>query len=214
MVPFFFDSYGVNTFDDTVTTNADVNVTNSSGSLVYVTRYSLITEANTQIGLLTYVPDSFTPGFGNITVSTFYDKTFYDWDLYKYDSYVECGYDFSGDLLLKKTAPFAIVYCRSTEEGFTPAPDFDPINPSGLFLSAYWDFKDYPSSKQQVYKIKPTALVNEMDLSDNGQNKSVITTRLKIRGKGRSMRLRFDAEDGKNFVLLGYSVLTGTNARF
>jgi hypothetical protein len=137
-----------------------------------------------------------------------------DWDTGQYDSFVETGYDFGGDLLLKKSAPYVTVYCRSTEEGFGGAPEYTPINASGLFMEAYWDFKKLASTRQQVYRLKPTAVVNTEDLTDNNQTKTVVTSRLKVRGSGRSMRLRFDAEEGKNFILLGYSVLVGANARF
>jgi len=81
-------------------------------------------------------------------------------------------------------------------------------------MEAYWDFKDYASTRQQVYLPKPTPIVDPSNLSDTGQNKSVVTTRLKVRGSGRSMRLKFEAEEGKNFILLGYSVLVGANVRF
>jgi hypothetical protein len=137
-----------------------------------------------------------------LTVSSFSSKEFVDWGTDDYDAYVECGYDFAGDLLLKKNSPYVVVLCRSTEEGYGPAPNYIPINPSGLFLEAYWDFRDYPSSRQQVYRVKPTAVLNVSDLSDNGQTKSVVTSRMKVRGHGRSMRLKFIAEEGKNFVLL------------
>jgi hypothetical protein len=40
---------------------------------------------------------------------------------------------------------------------------------------------------------------------------TVITTRMKVRGRGRSMRIKFESEQGKDFVLLGYSVLGGVN---
>ena len=106
------------------------------------------------------------------------------------------------------------VLCRSTQEGYGVPPNYEVINPSGLFLEAYWDFKDYPATRQQVYRIKPTPVLNVNDRSDTGQNKSVVTSRLKVRGYGRSMRMKFVAEEGKNFVLLGYSAVIGTNARF
>lgn len=204
---FFFDAYANETFQDTVTDDALDIVTDDALADVYVITSNLIRDSSTQLGVLTY-------SAGKLTVATFSSKTFLDWTTEPYDCYVECGYDFSGDMLLKKTAPYVTVYCRSTEEGFGPGPTYTPINPSGLFLEAYWDFKDFPSSKQQVYLVKPTPVVNPSNLSDNDQNKSVVTSRLKVRGKGRSMRLKFVAEEGKNFILLGYSVLVGVNARF
>jgi hypothetical protein len=206
MALYFFDAYGSEEFEDTVVDENGDDVVDSTADLVWVTGYNLIRGSSTQLGVLTY-------SAGKLTVSSFSNKDFVDWDSLNYDSYVVAGYDFVGDLLLKKSAPYVTVYTRSTEEGFTPIT-FEPINPSGLFMEAYWDFKDYASTRQQVYRPKPTPVVTPSNLSDTGQNKSVVTTRLKVRGNGRSMRLKFEAEEGKNFILLGYSVLVGANVRF
>ncbi len=202
----FFDAYGSETFEDTVYDVSEATVTDAGGDAVWVTGYNLIRTSSTQLGALTYTN-------GKLTVSSFSNKSFVDWGTETYNSYVVAGYDFAGDMLLKKSAPYVIVYLRSTEEGFESVT-FDPINPSGLFLEAYWDYKSYASTRQQCYLPKPTPVVDPSNLADTGQNKSVVTTRLKVRGNGRSMRLKFEAEEGKNFVLLGYSVLVGVNARF
>ena len=207
MALYFFDAYGSEEFNDVVTDNALAAVTDAALADVYTIGYNLIRNSQTQLGVLTFSANA-------LTVSSFSSKRFVDWGTENYSAYVECGYDFAGDLLLKKNSPYIVVLCRSTEEGYGPAPNYTPINPSGLFLEAYWDFKDYPSSRQQVYRVKPSAVINTSNLSDNGQTKSVVTSRMKVRGQGRSMRLKFIAEEGKNFVLLGYSALVGVNARF
>ena len=207
MALFFFDAYGSEQFNDVVTDNALDDVTDGALEDVYTIGYNLISNSQTQVGVLTFSSNA-------LTVSSFSSKEFVDWGTEDYSAYVECGYDFAGDLLLKKNSPYIVVLCRSTEEGFRPFPDYSVINPSGLFMEAYWDFKDYPTSRQQVYRVKPSAVLNTSDLSDNGQTKSVVTSRMKVRGHGRSMRLKFIAEEGKNFVLLGYSALVGANARF
>jgi hypothetical protein len=43
---------------------------------------------------------------------------------------------------------------------------------------------------------------------------TVISSRLKIRGSGRSVRLRFESEQGKDFVLIGYGVINAVNQRY
>lgn len=204
---FFFDSYGSEAFEDDVVDSLGAVVTDSTSASVTVTRFNLLSSANTRLGIITFKNNA-------MTISLFSSKLFLDFDTENYDCYVEAGYDFGGDLLLKKSVPFVTTYCRVTEEGYSAAPDYNVINPSGLFLEAYWDFKDYSSTRQQVYRPKPTPVLNPSNTGDNGFNKSVVTSRLKVRGSGRSLRLRYEAEEGKNFVLLGYSVLIGANARF
>lgn len=153
---------------------------------------------------------------GKLTMGTFSGEDFLDWGTTNYSSYAEAGYDFLGDLMLQKNAPYIIVYSRVTEEGWTnTGSGYEPIRPSSILVSAYWDFsKTASSAAQQAYRYKTTPVVNPNDLSDFGYPETVITTRLKVRGRGRSMRMRFESEQGKDFILLGYGVLGGRNNRF
>jgi hypothetical protein len=153
---------------------------------------------------------------GKLTMGTFSDSDFLDWGTTNYSSYAEAAYDFMGDLMLQKTAPYIIVYSRVTEEGWTnTGSGYEPIHPSSLLVSAYWDFSTTSSSSpQQAYRYKTTPVVDPLDLTDFGYPETVISTRLKVRGRGRSMRMRFESEQGKDFVLLGYGVLSGRNNRF
>ena len=153
---------------------------------------------------------------GKLTMGTFSGDDFLEWGTTNYTSFAEAGYDFMGDLMLQKNAPYIIVYSRVTEEGWTATESgYEPIRPSSIFVSAYWDFSTTPSSAaQQAYRYKTTPIVDPGDLTDFGYPDTVITTRLKVRGRGRSMRMRFESEQGKDFVLLGYGVLGGRNNRF
>jgi hypothetical protein len=153
---------------------------------------------------------------GKLTMGSFAGDNYLDWGTTNYSSYAEAGYDFFGDLMLQKTAPYIIVYSRVTEEGWASSGSgYEPIHPSSLLVSAYWDFSTSPASAaQQAYRYKTTPIVNPASLGSFGYPETVITTRLKVRGRGRSMRMRFESEQGKDFVLLGYGVLGGRNNRF
>lgn len=154
---------------------------------------------------------------GNLTMATFSSETFLDWTTTNYSSYADAGYEFFGDLLIQKTSPYVIVYTRMTEEGWTgnETVGYDPIRGSSLLVSAYWDFKKTPSwTPQQSYRYKYPLVVNPSDLTDFAYPATVLSTRMKLTGRGRVMRLRFESEQGKDFVLLGYGVLGGRNQRF
>lgn len=154
---------------------------------------------------------------GNLTMATFSSETFLDWGSANYTSYADAGYEFFGDLLLQKTSPYIIVYSRMTEEGWSgnETIGYDPVRGSSLLVSSYWDFKKTPSwSPQQAYRYKYPLVVNPGDLTDFDYPATVISTRMKLTGRGRSMRLHFESEQGKDFVLLGYGVLGGSNSRF
>lgn len=154
---------------------------------------------------------------GKLTLATFSGETFLDWGTTNYTSYAEAGYEFFGDLLIQKTSPYIVVYSRMAEEGWTgnESVGYDPVRGSSLLVSAYWDFKKTPTwTPQQAYRYKYPLVVNPSDLTSFDYPATVITTRMKLTGRGRSMRLRFESEQGKDFVLLGYGVLGGRNQRF
>ena len=152
---------------------------------------------------------------GKLTMGSFSGETYLDWGTANYSSFAEAGYDFKGDLFTQKTSPYIITYMRTTEEGWTgnESIGYNPIHPSSLFVSAYWDFKSSPASNaQQAYRYKIMPVVGTLGTWDYPS--TVISTKLKLRGKGRSTRLRFESEQGKDFILLGYGVIDARNQRF
>jgi len=139
-----------------------------------------------------------------------------DWGTTNYSSYAVAGYEFFGDLVLKKTSPYVTPYMRVTESGWTgdETTGYDPINSSSLLISSFWDFgNSSTSTPQQAYRLKTMPIVDPDNLDTFNYPDTVVTTRLKLRGRGRSVRLKFESEQGKNFVLLGYSMIGGVNGR-
>jgi hypothetical protein len=151
-----------------------------------------------------------------ITMAGFTDSTFHDWNDQNYSSYAVAGHEFFGDLMLDKTSPYIEVYMRSTETGWTGSESlgYNLQRPSGILVSPYWDFSKTPSTApQQGYRFKIMPVVNPNDLTATNIPETVINTRLKLRGRGKTVRLRFDSEEGKDFVLLGYGLIGGKNGR-
>jgi hypothetical protein len=153
---------------------------------------------------------------GKLTMGSFAGKDFLDWGTTTYSSYAEAGYDFISDLIRQKNSPYIVTYMRVTEEGWEVTESgYEPIRPSSLLVSSYWDFSVTASSvSQQAYRYKTTPVVNPEDLTSFGYPNTVISSRLKLRGRGRSVRLRFESEDGKDFILVGYGVVNAVNQRF
>jgi hypothetical protein len=178
---------------------------------VVSTQFSDFATGNPAIVLL--IRDGAT---GKLTMGTFSGKDFLDWGTTNYLSFAEAGYDFISDLIRQKNSPYIVTYMRVTEEGWeTTESGYEPIRPSGLLVSSYWDFSTTASSvAQQAYRYKQTPIVNPGDLTEFNYPDTVISSRLKLRGRGRSVRLRFDSEQGKDFVLLGYGVVNAVNQRF
>ena len=105
---------------------------------------------------------------------------------------------------------------RESETGWTgnDTIGYTPTNESSLLVSAYWDFNKSPSSTaQQAYRRKRPVFLG-VDPTEFVSEESVIMTRLKLRGRGRSVRIRLESETGKDFIYLGHGMISDAAARF
>jgi len=208
----FYSGYGASEVDLNVTANngAD-NVVLSNGDNVVSTQLS-----NTNTGDPAIVLICREGSNNKITFGAFTGISFLDWTDTNYTSFAETGYDFVGDLITKKNAPYIVTYCRVTETGFTgnESAGYTAIRPSGLKVSAAWDFAEDFGTAQQVYRLKYPLFPDNSNLSDFNYPDDVITSRVKIRGHGRSMRLKYESEQGKDFLLLGWGLVQGRNPRY
>lgn len=204
----FFSGFGAAASTLDVVTGAGDDVITSDGDDV-VSIQNLATTGSPAIILI--IRDGET---NKMTMGSFTGEDFLDWGTTNYSSYAEAGYDFMGDLLLKKTTPYITTYMRVTETAWegNETEGYQPDKPSSMLVSSFWDFKNSSSSTpQQAYRFKSMPVVDSTNLLNFDYPESVITTRMKVRGRGRSMRIKFESEQGKDFILLGYSVLGGVN---
>lgn len=209
----YFPGFGSDFADnDVITLDGDDVIASVRQDNVIVSSLTELSQADANIVLMIY--DGAT---SKLTMGLFSGTNFLDWGNANYSSYAEAGYDFMGDLILKKNAPYVQVYLRPTETGFSGSDElgYTPVRESSLLVSSFWDFRtNTSSSPQQAYRLKYTPVVNESSLGTWDYPEKVVTTRLKMRGHGRSMRLRFESEQGKDFVLLGFGILNAVNTRF
>ena len=208
----FYSGYGARELELDVTANNGVDdVVTSDGDDVVSERISSFTTGDPAIVLICRDGDT-----NKLTFGGFSGTGLLDWGDTNYSSYAETGYDFVGDLVSKKSAPYIVTYCRLTEEGFTgtEVDGYESIRPSSLFVSSAWDFNDTFGASQQAYRLKFPVVVDPDNLDVFGYPESVITSRLKVRGTGRSVRIRYESEEGKDFLLLGWGVIYGRNPRF
>ena len=208
----FYEGFGEGSIvQDVMTSNGD-NVVLSTGDNVINTVVTGFETGDPAVTAL--IVDGTT---SKLTMGGFTGRDYLDWGSVDYTSYAVAGYDFLGDLTLQKSAPYVTTYMRLTEDGWEGDEEtgYNPTNDSSLLMSAFWDFsRNASSNAQQVYRFKHVPILDEADLSSFDYPEDVITTRTKVRGRGRSMRLRFESETGKDFILLGYAVIGGVNGRY
>ena len=191
---------------DVIDSNGD-SVVDSNGDQVVVTRDTREYSSSQ----LTFLVRDTT---GQLTFAEFTNTEFLDWGSADYTSFAESGYNFLGDLALRKNLIYATIHMSVTEEGVTgnDVDGYNYIRPSSCLVSSYWDFKTTVSdNKQQAYRLKKLGVPESAGAFDYPF--TVTTSRLRIRGRGRSMRMRFESEQGKDFHLLGFDVIAGRNRR-
>jgi len=151
----------------------------------------------------------------SFTLSSYRNPSFYDWATYQgdvgydYDSFLVTGYDIAGDFLREKWSPYIEVFMTKTESGFTEASGvLTPIGESSCMLQAQWQWHNTAtgnkwSTARQAYRL-PRAYTpaNAEDTFDTGS--SVVVSRNKLRGSGKSLSLKFSSETGKEMKLLGW----------
>ena len=128
-------------------------------------------------------------------------------------AYITTGDETLGDLQRNKQAVYLHSFFRRTETGFYP--NLQPKRPSACNVYARWDWTNAASANrwsaaQRAYRLrKPYTPVNSEDTFDTGEE--IIYTKLKMRGKGRALSVRYESESGKDFRLLGFSAKYGIN---
>ena len=204
--PFYTKGARQTSVDYDVVDSSGNQVVDSSGNDVVVARsgrdyssssiYALVRKAN-----------------GRVTFAEFTDSGFVDFGSANYTSYADGGYNFLGDLSRDKKLIYLTPYFRVTEEGLEGGGDsYDFIRPSSCLVSTYWDFKTSPSqTPQEAYRLK--ALPVPAATGTLEYPYTVTSSRLRLRGSGKSLRLRFASTDGKDFHLLGYDTISGANRR-
>ena len=198
---------GVGRVDNTliVVDSAGNLVVDSLGDQVVSTQEQKFIESNSEI--LFCVRDGAT---GKVTFAKFESTDFLDWGENGYPAYMESFYDFQGDMSSKKSLPYITIFSKVTETGWTgdEMSGYTRVRPSSLKVSCYWDGKKTPSSSpQQAYRLKTVPVVDPLNLNVFDYPDDIVTARLKVRGRGRFLKLRFDAEAGHDFHLVGYETV-------
>lgn len=153
-------------------------------------------------------------GMFKYTFGHYRDEGFRDW--VSYDgvgqdaaAYLLTGWTGMGDFQRQKQVAYLTVYSIKTETGFDS--EYTPVNESSIIVQSQWNWTNLASSgkwgsKFQAYRHKrlwiPASSTQGFDDGDY-----VVTTKNKLRGRGRVLSLLFETEPGKDFHLLGWSYL-------
>ncbi len=101
-----------------------------------------------------------------------------------YSSFLITGYSIRGDTMRKQQTPYVQTFMEN-------------VAGSGLILQGFWDWAANTTSGKQT--------TTQQCFSSKRTNFDVNTRRLKLRGTGKALQLKFSSEAGKPFTLLGWA---------
>jgi hypothetical protein len=200
--------YSVGNQDTNVLVATD-EVIITAGDAVLITA-SVIASRSSQFSFLTIRGTSFT-------VSKFSNKKFTDWETAgsgtgaNYSSYLVTGYELFGDVMRNKQIPYIFFYFNRTEDGFTDIGSSLAIdNPSSCLVQAQWNWADSVNSGKWGNQFQAYRLLRNYIPSGSGDpfdyGDSVIVTKNKLRGSGKTISLKIQSEAGKDMQILGWGV--------
>ena len=122
------------------------------------------------------------------------------------------------DFQRTKQVIYLSAHFLKTENGFSEdnTGDWYPLNPSSCLVQAQWEWTNSANAGRwgrqfQAYRHKRHYFPG--DISDTyNDGEYVVTTRNKLRGKGKVLSLKFQSEPDKHMELLGWSILMGVNS--
>lgn len=146
------------------------------------------------------------------------ESTFTDWfsvDGVGTDAKAHCltGTVTAGDSGVDKQIPYLIMHFERTEDGVDT--NFQPIHQSSCLFRAQWEFANSVVSNRwtplrQAYRyVKPRFVTSLTD--DYNTGFELITTKNKLRGKGKAFALYFETEPGKDCKIIGWNVTLNAN---
>lgn len=194
------------TQDTNVVVGADNVITSTDDVIVTIETEG---DRNTQFSFLTFKEDYFT-------LSKYQNTSFKDWVTANavgtnYSSYLVTGYELFGDLLKYKQAPYIFFYFKRTEDGFTDASGtLELTNQSSCKVQAQWNWANSANSGKwgsefQAYRITKNYIPSGTnDPFDSGD--SVVVTKNKLRGSGKTLSLKIQSEEGKDMQILGFGM--------
>jgi hypothetical protein len=147
-----------------------------------------------------------------VTFSEFTGTDFLDWGSMDFTSFAKGGYNFLGDLTLKKNVVYLTTYMKVTESTVTgnDTDGYTYARPSSCLVAIFWDFNTAHPVHQQAYRLKSLPIPEAAGTF--AYPKTVTTSRLRIRGRGRVLYLKFESVEGYDMHLLGYDLIAAKNS--
>jgi hypothetical protein len=134
------------------------------------------------------------------------------------DAYIITQYDNDTDSQRKRQVGHLTTNFYRTEVGVEdPGGGYVAANQGGCLLDYFWDYAQRTPTEQSnreknIYRLlKDYTISGASDPYDYGQ--AVVTTRSKLRGRGRTLQLSFKSQADKDLQIIGYGITKKINRR-
>ena len=200
--------YSLAAADSIVMAGSDEVITSSSDTVIITE--DIVSSESSQFSYLTITGTSFT-------ISKLNSSSYTDWKTAgsgtgaAFSSYLVTGYELFQDTMRKKQVPYIFFYFNRTEDGYElDGSDLILSNQSSCLVQAQWNWADSANSGKwgdqfQAYRLLrnyiPTGVSDPFDYGD-----SVIVTKNKLRGSGKTLSLKIQSSAGKDMRILGWGV--------
>ena len=155
---------------------------------------------------------------GSMTFSFYNNTEFRDWskvDGLGVDAKAHCltGTQTAGDSGMEKQIPYLIMHFKRTEQGVDES--FQPLHQSGCLMRGQWAFANTAAANKwtplvQTYRYRKALLVTGLsDPYDSGFD--IVTTKNKLRGRGKAFALYFETEPFKDCHIIGWNITMNGN---
>ncbi len=200
----------VNEIQDVVVNGEPVVV---NGEQVVIT-VPLRSRGNTVTKYLTLSPTGPNDNY-QFTFAFYGNVDYLDWGETDSPAFLITGYELGGDSQRRKQVPYLTTHFNRSETGFEEVGgELESINGSSCTVTARWDFADSSTYGKwgtpfEAYRLNRNFLpTGTGDSFDYGQ--SVVTSKTKLRGRGRAVSIKFETAPAKDCQLIGWGMpITG-----
>jgi hypothetical protein len=136
---------------------------------------------------------------------------FKDWGEIDSPAYLTTGAELGGDTQRDKQVPYLTMHFNRSESGFVEVDGgLEAVNPSSCAITSRWDFSDSSSSGKwgrpfEGYRLPRNFIPQDVD-DEFDYGYEVITSKTKVRGRGKSVSLRFETAPAKDCQIIGWGM--------
>lgn len=198
--------FNTNSYEESIVVNGvQVQVNTVDVSITDVVR----SRGVSQTKYLTWQYDSVADDY-DISFAEYINSDFLDWGEVDAAAYLITGYELFQDTQRLKGINYLTMHFQRTEqEAIDQGGVIVADNPSKCWVQAQWSFADSEAamkygSEFQAYRLKSLHIPTTAGPYDYGM--SVITTKNKLRGQGRTISLKMRSEEGYDCYILGWGL--------